>query len=91
MVTGSVRVDLSVEPDLCGTADKHALAPLDDVPDGAHVVVDVGDRRYVPLDAATWLRRNAHWLNLEIQGTPSADIRAWVDAARGGRLCDVVA
>lgn len=89
MVTGSVRVDLSVEPDTFSNADRNALAQLDQVPDGAHVVVDVGSRRFVSVDAAKWLHRNAHRLAIEIQGTPAADIRAWVDAARGGRLWEV--
>lgn len=91
MVTGSVRVDLTVEPDTFSNADRTALAALDSVPDGAHVVVDVGARRFVSIDSARWLHRNADRLDIEIQGTPAADIRAWVDAARGGRLWDVVA
>lgn len=83
-VTATVRVDLSVEPDLMSSHDRRELEALGDVPNGAHVIVDVGSRCWVTDDTARWLHRHADRLDIEITGTTRANIRTWVAAARTG-------
>jgi hypothetical protein len=78
MVTATICVDLTAEPDLTSSADRMALAALDAVPAGARVIVDIGSRRYVPPDTAEWLHRYDHRLVLDIHGSPDADVQAWV-------------
>ncbi len=86
MLTGRVHLDLSEEPDLFSSHDRKELAALDDLPNGVAVVVDIGSRRWVSPDTAEFLHRNVHRLDIVIDGTPRADIRAWLEAARTGRV-----
>lgn len=86
MLTGRVHVDLSVEPDLFSTRDRKELAALDDLPNGVPVVINIGSRQWVAPDVADYLHRNVHRLDIVIEGTPKADMRAWLDAARTGKV-----
>lgn len=86
MVTGSVYVDLSTEPDLFDHRDRRELWKLETVPDGARVVVFIGSRKCVPTEAADYLHRYADRLVIEIQGAPEADVAAWIEGARTGVL-----
>lgn len=86
MLTASIRVDLSVEPDLLSSRDRGELSLLDAAPTGAHVVIDIGSRKWVSPDTARWLHRHVDRLHIEIAGTQRADIRAWMDAARTGEV-----
>lgn len=90
MVTGSLLLDLSTAPKALTDEgrDRRTLAALEYVPDGARVVVNIGDRRWPSPDAAIWLHHHADRLHLEIQGSPHADVRAWVHAVRVGQGWD---
>ena len=85
MLTASIYVDLTTEPGLFDSSERRALTALENVPDGARVVVDVGSRRCPTQDAANYLHRHVNRLQIELQGTPTADMRAWLDAVRLGR------
>jgi hypothetical protein len=85
-VTVVIHVDLSREPDRSDdNRDRHKLAALDSIPPGARVVVYVGGRQWVPLDTASWLHAVAQRLQVELHGTPEANMHRWVAAARTGR------
>lgn len=90
MVTGSLLLDLSTAPKAPTDEgrDRRALAALECVPDGARVMVNIGDRRWPSLDAAIWLHHHADRLHLEIQGSLDANVRAWVHAVRAGQGWD---
>lgn len=91
MVTGTLYLDLSTEPDLFDNRDRHTLAQLGQTPDGAHVIVNVGSRKVVSVDGEHWLCHNAERLNIEIRGTSTEAVQRWIHAARNGRGWAVVA
>lgn len=85
MITGSVYVALpELEHGDQPHADRWALCVLDQCPDGASVVVDIGDRQYVTRDAAHWLKKNDHRLQIDIRGTKPEAVLRFVLAAREG-------
>lgn len=93
MITGSIYVKL---PELRddwpnqGGADRRALSVLRQCPDGADVIVDIGDRDYVSQDAAIWLYEHDHRLRIDIRGSKPRAVQEFVGAARAGTW-DVVA
>jgi hypothetical protein len=87
VITGTVFIDLSeVDTGMAQfqRADRYLLDVLSAVPDGARVVVNVGDRRYVSQDAAVWLHDHDHRLEIEIQGTDPRTVARFIRAARCG-------
>lgn len=84
MITGSVYVDLTKEPDVADSLDRRQLAVLEDCPDGARVVVDIGRRAFVTHDAAVWLHDHDHRLQIEIHGTNPGAVTRFVRAGRAG-------
>lgn len=87
MISGTVYVDLSAFD--AGAArlqrtDRYLLDVLNRVPDGARVVVDIGDRAHVSQDAAVWLHNHDHRLLIEIQGTNPDAVASFIRAGRAG-------
>lgn len=90
MLTASVYIDLSTEPDLLSSHDRRELAALDQVPDGAHVVIDIGSRQWANDDVARIVHRHVDRLDIELKGTTRANLRLWVNACRTGSMEAVV-
>jgi len=85
VIAGSVVLDLSREPGLDDDSrDRRTLARLLAVPDGASVVVNIGSRRFVTIDAARWLHEHGQRLDITIEGTDPDAVRDFVAAARSG-------
>lgn len=84
MITGEVLVRLTAEPEIGSTLDRRKLAVLEQCPDGARVVVDIGRRQYVPHDVVRCLHEHDHRLDITIQGESPAAIGKFVQAARSG-------
>lgn len=87
MITGSIYVSLPERRDdwmWQGNADRRALRVLDECPDGAVVIVDIGDRDFVTDDAARWLHQHDHRLQIDIRGSRPAAVARFVTAARAG-------
>lgn len=80
MVTGTVHVDLSrVEPD-----DAHRLLfDLDDVPDGARLVLVVGNGHMILPRTLELLVPHVHRLTVDVWGTSGA-VRRWRAALVSG-------
>lgn len=83
-MTGSVRIDLSREPETGETLDRRRLDVLRECPDGARVVVDIGRRHYVSQDAAYWIHEHDTRLLIEIRGENPRGVAELVRAAREG-------
>lgn len=85
MITGSVYIALP-ETEHCeqASADRRALDVLRQCPDGAHVIVDLGERVYPSQDAALWLHQHDHRLRIDIRGCDPAVVDRFVRAARAG-------
>lgn len=87
MITGSIYVPL---PELKGdwlnqaSADRRALQVLDECPDGAVVIVDIGQREFVTEDAARWLHQHDHRLQIDIRGSQPIAVARFITAARAG-------
>lgn len=95
MITGCVvinlaNVDLAADPYSRQNTDRHMLDVLRAVPDGARVVVDIGNRQHVSQDAAVWLHDHDHRLEVEIRGTDPAAVSRFIRAGRAGSW-DVIA
>jgi hypothetical protein len=86
MITGCVRINLSQDDysSQLQRTDRHLLDVLHRVPDGARVVVDIGDRKFVTQDAAAWLHEHDHRLSIEIHGTNPEAVAAFIHAGRSG-------
>ena len=85
MITGSIYIDLSDEGDIIfDNRDRNALVVLEQCPDGAHVVVDIGGRKFVTEDAARWLHAHDHRLQVDIRGRRPDAVLRFVTAARAG-------
>lgn len=86
MISGTVYVDLSASDhsDLLQRTDRYLLDVLSMVPDGARVVVNIGDRQHVTQDAAVWLHEHDHRLVIDIQGTDPRAVARFVQAGRVG-------
>jgi hypothetical protein len=85
MIAGAVKLDLSREPEGDQlNRDRRLLQVLDLCPDGARVVVDIGSRQYVSQDAAHWLHKHDHRLQIEVIGTDPAAVLQFVLAGRAG-------
>ncbi|MFF0268657.1 hypothetical protein [Kribbella sp. NPDC004536] len=78
--TGTVLVDLRRVAD---DRLRHLVADLESAPDGARVVVLIGDRWLVDYEAAADLRRYAERLYVDVQGTARAVAR-WLQVIRTG-------
>lgn len=88
MLTATVTVDLDYpEPDGMwrdlDRDDRHALADLDGVPDGARLIVNVGRRDLVMPSARLALRAASVRLDVEIVAASPFTARKWLDAIRG--------
>jgi hypothetical protein len=85
MIRGTVRIDLSVDVELGDTRDRQQLSVLENCPDGAHVIIDLGARRHVSQDAATWLHQHDARLDIEICAERPDAVGALLRAARAGQ------
>ncbi|CAN5398296.1 hypothetical protein BH11ACT8_BH11ACT8_04340 [soil metagenome] len=86
-ITGSVTIRLYADDEnltVLQSADRRALLCLAEIPDGAAVTVDIGERRYVSADAARWLHEHIDRLHLRIDGTKPEAVADFVKAARDG-------
>lgn len=87
MISGTVIVDLS-QVDVAAArlqrTDRYLLDVLSRVPNGARVIVDIGDRKHVSQDAAVWLNEHDHRLDIEIRGTDPDAVARFVRAGRAG-------
>ena len=94
MITGAVRIDLHGDADdwmNAGYADRCALEVLRRCPDGARVIVDIGNRFHVTDDAVHWLHDHEQRLVIEIQGADPETVAKFVRAARLGTWLGVFA
>ena len=87
MITGSIYINL---PELKNDwlnqshADRRALTVLDDCPDGVTVIIDIGAREFVSQDAAIWLHKHDHRLQVDIRGSRPMAVARFIAAARAG-------
>lgn len=85
MLTASVYIDISSEPDdLSDARDRRRLDVLEGIPDGARVTVYVGARQHPSPDAVRWLHAHSERLHIELTGATGPIARAWLDSARTG-------
>jgi hypothetical protein len=84
VVTGRITVLLDVEPDTNWTRDRRQLAVLDRCPDGAEVLVDIGNRQHPTPDAAGWLCKHESRLAITISGSCPEAVSRFIHAARSG-------
>lgn len=85
MITGSIYIDLTREPTAeRPNRDRRALAILEQCPDGARVIVDIGRRTLVTSDAAAWLHEHGARLLIEVRGTRPIAVSHFIAAARAG-------
>lgn len=84
MLTATVTVNLDHNPE--DRQDRRALQYLAQVPDGAHLVVIVGDRYLLTYDAVTWLAEHARRLHIEIAASTPHAARRWYDAIKAGEV-----
>ena len=87
MLTATVRVDLTLDEDRSDLdrADRCALQYLPQVPDGARLVVVVGDRHLLMPSAVSWLSEHSRRLHIEIDASSPHAARRWYDAIKSGR------
>lgn len=86
MLSAMVTVTLDQEADDLDRADREALQCLAQVPDGARLVVNVGDRELLMPSAVSWLSAQACRLNVEISASTPSAARRWYDAIKSGRV-----
>lgn len=87
MISGTIYVDLSMadgSTERGQRPDRYLLDVLPRVPDGARVVVDIGNRQRVSQDAAVWLHDHNHRLEIEIRGTNPEAVATFIRAGRAG-------
>lgn len=89
MLTVTVTVDLRAEHPEHGYdhADRHALHRLADLPNGARLVVTVGDRTLLTTAAVTWLFQHSRRLVVDINAASPHVARRWYDAISTGEVC----
>jgi hypothetical protein len=89
MLTATVTVNLAHDEadayDL-DRSDRQALQHLAQVPDGAHLVVSVGNRSFLTCSAVAWLSRHVERLDVEIEAADPWAARRWYDAIRSGEV-----
>lgn len=86
MITGTVTVALvlaEAEQDQ-SAADRRALGVLPQCPDGAHVEIDLGARKFVDHSVAHLLHEQDHRLQIEIRGSDPTAVARLIRAARTG-------
>lgn len=90
MLTATVSVDLDlVEPGYWQDVDKEdrrALMTIDDIPDGARLIVNVGDRDLLMPSAPKILCEHSDRLNIEIAASSPQSARRWYDAIKAGEV-----
>jgi hypothetical protein len=91
MLTASVYLDLTIEPELHDSRERRELGTLQSLPDGVRVVIDVGSRTCPTADFAAFVHPHIERLDIDIRGDKRADHRAWLKAARKGHCWLVVA
>jgi hypothetical protein len=64
--------------------DRRQLMRLEECPDGADVVIDLGSRRHVVSDAACWIHQHDERLNITVQGEDPTAVSNLVRASRTG-------
>lgn len=89
MLTATVTVSLDhLEPGYYQDVDRddrYALQHLPWLPDGAHVVVLVGERQLLSPSAVQWLHDHVDRLHIEISAASLEAARRWYDAIKRGR------
>lgn len=87
MITAALLVDLSREPDVLANEarDRRQLMTVGSAPDGARVIVMIGDRVWYSHDAIRILHEHSARLSIEIIGPDPAVLTAWVNAVGTGR------
>ncbi len=79
MLTAAAEIDLT---DLDEYAAKRRCGSLDGIPDGARLIVRVGNTYVVPYEAAHLIAPHVDRLNVEIRGNAGV-IQRWLKALRG--------
>lgn len=86
MISGAITIDLS-QADFSSQlqrTDRYLLDVLKRAPEGARVIVDIGDRQHVTQDAAAWLHDHDHRLEIEVHGTSPEAVARFIRAGRTG-------
>lgn len=81
MVTGTLHIDLAWDNE---RVDRQQLAQLERTPAGAHVIIDIGQRKYVPPTTLDLLHKWGQTFDLEITGRDTDVLRHVIRAAQGG-------
>ena len=85
MLTATVTVNLDHDQQDVDYADRRVLQYLPQVPDGARLVVNVGERTLLMPSAVAWLSEHARRLHIEISAANPHAARRWYDAVKSGR------
>lgn len=89
MISGTVDINLRLvekDSDLSqASSDRRALMVLGLCPDGVHVDVDLGGRRYVDQQVAALLHEHDHRLRIQIHGSDPRAVAQLVRASRSGQ------
>lgn len=90
MLTATVTVNLDHEEpgyfqDL-DYIDRHALQHVESIPNGAHLIIVVGARRWPTNSAVTWLKPHIDRLDIELVAADSWAARRWLDAIKSGEV-----
>jgi hypothetical protein len=87
MITATVTVDLSFEESGdYDHRDRVALRHLEALPNGARLVVKVGDRTLLSPSAVAWLAQHARRLVIDINASSPQAVRRWHDAISTGEI-----
>lgn len=90
MLSATVTLDLT-RPNGCDSfdldrLDRHSLQCLPEVPDGARLIVKVGDRELLFHSAIAWLSQHSRRLHIEIAASTPKAARRWYDAIKSGEV-----
>jgi hypothetical protein len=91
VLSATIRLDLSRPgADLLDAdedrEDRRALSCFERLPDGADVVVYVGNRKFPSCSAARAIHEHEPRLNLRLEAGPDSDVRRWLAAGRTGEV-----
>lgn len=84
MLSATVTVQLSADGD--DHSDRVVLQDLPQIPDGARLVVRVGDRQMLSHSAVSWLAEHARRLSIEIDAVTPQAARRWYTAIKNGSV-----